>query len=162
MINFFSFAKKNKEAPPPKMMLKQAIQQLSPSNEKSMQNFAKVLSSFSDHSQWVAIPMEDIATNEIAMFEEHGKIYVGMYSDIPSKRFPVVETDINKLFHIVFTMDVIAGIVIDPESTQLYLERDFLRKCLAYCEYEKYLPEADEIAKMMESMLDEINGANNT
>ena len=161
MINFFSFAKKNKEAPPPKMMLKQAIQQLNPANEKSIQNFAKVLSDYSDHSNWIAIPMEDISTNEVALFEERGNIYVGMYSDIPSKRFSIVETDINKLFHIVFTMDNIAGIVIDPESTQLYLERAFLRKCLAYCEYEKYLPEADEITKMMEAMLDEINGANN-
>lgn len=162
MINFFSFAKKSKDAPPPKMMLKQAIQQLNPANKKSIQNFAKVLSSYSDCSQWVAIPMEDITANEIAMFEERGKIYVGMYSDIPSKRFPVVETDINKLFHIVFTMDVIAGIVIDPESTQLYLERDFLRKCLVYCKFEKYLPEAEEIVKMMEVMSDEINGVNNT
>ena len=153
MINFFSFVKKNKEASPPKMMLKQAIQQLNPANEKSIQNFAKALSDYSDHSSWVAIPMEDISISEVALFEERGKIYVGMYSDMPSKRFPVVETDINKLFHIVFTMYAIAGIVIDPESTQLYLESDFLRKCLIYCEYEKYLPEADEIVKMMEASL---------
>lgn len=153
MINFSSFTKKNKEAQPPKMTLKQAIQQLNPNNAESIQNFAKALSDYSDHSSWVAIPMEDISISEVALFEERGKIYVGMYSDMPSKRFPVVETDINKLFHIVFTMYAIAGIVIDPESTQLYLESDFLRKCLIYCEYEKYLPEADEIVKMMEASL---------
>lgn len=155
MINFFSFSKKNTDAQSPKMTLKQTIQQLSPNNEESILNFAKILSDYSDHSDWVAIPMEDISTNEVALFEELGKIYVGMYSDIPSKRFSIVETDINKLFHIVFTMDNIAGIVIDPESTQLYLERDFLRKCLAYCEYQKYLPEADDIIKMAKYMQEE-------
>lgn len=155
MINFFSFSKKNEETQTPKMTMKQAIQQLSPNNEESIQNFAKVLSDYSDHSNWIAIPMEDISTNEVALFEERGNIYVGMYSDVPSKRFSIVETDINKLFHIAFTMDNIAGIVIDPESTQLYLEKDFLRKCLAYCEYQKYLPEADDIVKMAKYMQEE-------
>ena len=155
MINFFSFSKKHKAAQPQKMTLKQAIQQLNPSNEESIRNFAKILSDYSDRSQWISIPMEDIAANEVVLFEECGKIYVGMYSDAPSKQFSIVETDINKLLHIVFTMDNIAGIVIDPESTQLYLERDFLRKCLTYCEYQKYLPEADDIAKMAKYMQEE-------
>lgn len=161
MSNFFSFFKKRKDTPPQKLTLKQAIQHLSISDTESIQIFAKVLADYSDHSNWVAIPMADISTNEVALFEERGKLYAGMYSDVPSMRFSIVETDINKLLHIIFTVDAIAGIVIDPESTALYLERDFLRKCLTYCEYQKYLPEADEITKMMEAMLDEINGANN-
>lgn len=148
MFNFFSSSKKHKDPLVQKLTLKQAIQQLNTSNEDSIQNFAKVLADYSDHSHWVAIPMENIITNEVVMFEERGKIYVGMYSDAPSKRFPIAETDINKLFQIVFSMDDIAGIVIDLESTQLYLERDFLQKCLAYCAYQKYLPEADDVVKL--------------
>ena len=155
MSNFFSFFKKRKDTPPQKLTLKQAVQQLNQPDAESIQNFAKVLSDYSDHSNWVAIPMEDISANEVALFEERGKIYVGMYSDVPTERFSITETDINKLLHIVFTMDAIAGIVIDPESTQLYLERDFLRKCLTYCEYQKYLPEADDIVKMANYMQEE-------
>lgn len=139
MFNFFSSSKKRKDTQSQKLTLKQAIQQLSASNADSIRNFAKILSDYSDHSHWVAIPMENVITNEVVIFEEQGKLYVGMYSDAPSKRFPIIETDINKLLQIVFATDDIAGIVIDPESTQLYLERDFLRKCLSFCEHHKYL-----------------------
>ena len=74
MSNFFSFFKKRKDTPPQNLTLKQAVQQLNQSDAESIQNFAKVLSDYSDRSQWVAIPLEDIETNELVMFEERGKI----------------------------------------------------------------------------------------
>lgn len=140
MTKQFLFLEKHKEAHTQRLTLNDAIHQLSPSKEESIQLFAKVLSNCSDSSQWVSIPLENTTTNELVKFEERGRLYVGMYSDIPSMRFSAVITDINKLFHVIFTTEEISGIVIDPETTQLYLEKDFLRKCLIYCKYHKYLP----------------------
>lgn len=56
MSNFFSFFKKRKDTQPQKLTLKQAVQQLNQSDAESIQNFAKVLSDYSDHSNWVRFP----------------------------------------------------------------------------------------------------------
>jgi hypothetical protein len=109
----------------------------------TIQFFAEVLAEYSDKSIWVAIPLENVESdNELVLFYESKKIYAGIYSDKPTPRFSGIITDINKLFQIVLSDDRIDGIVIDPESTQLYLEKKFLLHCLSLCKYNNYLPHA--------------------
>lgn len=118
--------------------LAQAIKMLDEKNSESIRCFAEVLAEYSDNARWVAIPLNDVRSYEIALFEERGKIYAGMYSGKPSHRFPSVETDINKLLHVIIANNKLDGIVVDPETTQLYLDRGFLMKCLSLCKYKKY------------------------
>lgn len=110
----------------------------------AIQSFAEVLAKYSDESTWVAIPLEEPeGTFEPILFEEVGKAYVGMYSANPGSRFPGIVTDINKLFHVVFSNDFINGIVIDPESAQLFLEKEFILHCLSLCKHRNYLPQPE-------------------
>ena len=66
--------------------------------------------------------------------EENDKYYVAMLSDmsenIKNSNVKIVVTDINKLLDQVFSNNDIAGIVIDPYTSCMFIEKYTLQKIL--------------------------------
>lgn len=75
----------------------------------------------------------------MTIIESRGKHFAAMFSD-PSEisnpdKVSIVLTDINKLIEPVFHNENIDGIVIDPYTTSLFLEKPFLLKCILHGSY---------------------------
>ena len=88
-----------------------------------------------DDGTWVYMPgVNDENGFRFKLLESRGKYFALMFSDQTEIRNPgnesIISTDINKLMGPVFQRDDIAGIMIDPYTTGLCLEKVFLQKCI--------------------------------
>lgn len=106
-----------------------------------MERFAIMLRKFADASEWVHIGGEnDEHGFRVNLISSRGKMFAAMYTDaseIRASAKSVMLTDINKLFEVVFHNDGISGVIIDPDTTSLCLEKGFLLKCLLHSGYPK-------------------------
>lgn len=106
-------------------------------NQKS---FARTLTNYVEDNIWVPMPiLEDQKGYKLKIVQNRGKHFAAMYSDnIHAKKeseFNIAVTDINKLIEAVFQNPHIDGIVINPYTTSLCLEKGYLLKCLLHAKY---------------------------
>lgn len=111
----------------------------SANNQKA---FAKILASYVENGTWVPMPIfEDKIGYRLKIVQSQGKHFAAMCSDSTHVKrdpeFNVAVTDINKLIEPVFENSDIDGIIINPYTTCLCLEKDFLLKCLLHAKYPK-------------------------
>lgn len=102
--------------------------------------FAKTISSYVENGTWVHMPIhQDEKGYRLKIIESRGKHYAAMCSDESEVKkdseFNIVVTDINKLIEPVFQNKYIDGIVINPYTTVLCLDKEFLLKCLLHAKY---------------------------
>lgn len=107
---------------------------------ENQKNFAKVLGSYVENETWVHMPVhQDGNGYGLKIVESRGKYYAAMCSDKSEFKnepgFDVMFTDINKLIEPVFQNDSIAGIVINPYTSFLCLDKEFLLKCILHAKY---------------------------
>lgn len=105
-----------------------------------MAELSRVLKVYVDESTWVPMPtINDPNGYRLRIVEARGKPYAAMYSDQTEIKASgsIVMTDINKLLEPVFENPEIAGIIIDPETTSLCIDKGFFLKCILH----GYLPE---------------------
>ncbi len=99
-----------------------------------------VLKEYVDKGMWVPIPTEPNSKGyQLMIITSNGKPFAAMYSD-PSEikaNTEILSTDINKLLGPVFANTEIAGIIIDPDTTALCIEKGFFLKCILH----GYLPQ---------------------
>lgn len=111
----------------------------SPSVE-NQKNFAKTICSYVENGTWVHMPIhQDEKGFRLKIIESRGKHYAAMCSDESEVKkdseFDIAVTDINKLIEPVFQNEHIDGIVINPYTTVLCLDKEFLLKCLLHAKY---------------------------
>ena len=111
----------------------------SPSVE-NQKNFASIISAYVENGTWVPMPIhQDKKGYRLKIIESRGKHYAAMCSDESEVRkdseFNVLVTDINKLIEPVFQNEHIDGIVINPYTKVLCLDKEFLLKCLLHANY---------------------------
>ncbi len=107
-----------------------------------MMEFSKVMKDLVDNRTWVQMPViKDSGGTRFRIMNSRGKGYAAMYSDNNDKKAggSIIITDIIKLIEPVFSEPSIGGIVIDPDTTALCLDKEFLLKCILH----GYLPEQD-------------------
>ena len=77
---------------------------------------------------------QDAHGYQLRILENQGKAYAAMNSDNSEVKTPgsIVMTDINKLLSPVFENPAIGGIVIDPDTTSLCLDKGFILKCILH------------------------------
>ena len=118
-----------------------AIQRLKRSQgPETMSELSRILKRYVDDGAWLPMPVEPDANGDrLRIIESRGRAYAAMYSDPAEAKFSgrIVMTDIKKLLEPVFSNRELAGIVIDPETTSLCLDKRFLLKCILH----GYLPE---------------------
>ncbi|MBQ5956286.1 MAG: hypothetical protein IJL46_01810 [Clostridia bacterium] len=125
--------------------LRIAVQNLlSSQSPDNMRGFAKVLKSYIDDGTWIHMPCKKYEKGfRMRIVDSRGKHFAALYSDASEIRNKgkddIVLTDINKLIEPVFQNTDIDGIVIDPDTTSLCLEKHFLLKCILHGSY----PEVD-------------------
>ncbi len=110
-----------------------------PSVENQKQ-IAMVLTSYVEKNSWVPIPVhQDTNGYQFKIVENRGKRYAAMYSDNThikkDPEYDIADTDINKLIEPVFHNEHIDGIVINPYTDFLCLDKSFLIKCLLHAKY---------------------------
>lgn len=103
-------------------------------------SFAKLLTSYVENDVWVPMPIsEDENGYKFKIIQSRGKHYAAMCSDNTHIKkdadFNVAVTDINKLIDSVFQNQHINGIVINPYTTCLCLEKEYLLRCLIHAKY---------------------------
>lgn len=104
-----------------------------------MAEFSRVLKNYVDDGTWVPIPtIQDAHGYQPHIIESQGNAYAAMYSDQSEVKGSrnVVTTDINKLLGPVFQNPDISGIIIDPETTSLCMDKGFILTCILH----GYLP----------------------
>jgi len=105
-----------------------------------MMELSRVLKDYVDKGTWVPMPViNDSNGSRLRIVESRGKPYAAMYSDQTEIKASgsIVMTDINKLLEPVFENPEIAGIIIDPETTSLCIDKGLFLKCILH----GYLPE---------------------
>ncbi len=113
---------------------------LSSQRNDNIKIFSKVLKGYIDDGTWVHMSGKQGEKGFLmTVIERRGKHFAVMFSD-PSEiknqnEGNIVLTDINKLLESVFQNINIDGIVIDPDSTSLCLEKPFLLKCILHGGY---------------------------
>lgn len=106
----------------------------------AMRELSKVLRKYVTEGTWIPMPtIQDSKGYRLRIIESRGNAYAAMYSDNSEVKVAgsIVMTDINKLLDPVFENPEIAGVVIDPDTTSLCLDKGFLLKCILH----GYLPE---------------------
>ena len=106
----------------------------------NLRSFAHVIKSYIDNNKWVHIPgNEDEKGFRMTVLERRGNHFAALYSDPTEIRNAqndnILLIDINKLIDLVFQNKDIDGIVIDPDTTSLCLEKPFLLKCILHGSY---------------------------
>lgn len=99
-----------------------------------------VLRKYVDEGVWVHMPVvQDSKGYQIRIKESRGQGYAVMYSCQSEVKAPgdIMVSDINKLIAPVFANKALAGIVIDPETTGLCLDKGLLLECILH----GYLPQ---------------------
>lgn len=124
-----------------KSELSLAIEKLASSTSvENQKNFASVICSYVENGTWVPMPIhQEEKGMRLKIIESRGKHFAAMCSDEAEMRkdseFDIAITDINKLIESVFQNECIDGIVINPYTTVLCLEKEFLLKCLLHAKY---------------------------
>ena len=147
-MGLFDLFKKKAVAPTPspapkaqQSALYQVLDKLKKSQGPAvMAELSRVLKAYVDDGTWVPMPtIDDPNGYRLRIVEARGKPYAAMYSDQTEikARGSIVMTDINKLLEPVFANPEIAGIIIDPETTSLCIDKGFFLKCILH----GYLPE---------------------
>ena len=111
--------------------------------EQSPENrieFSKVLRSYVDRNVWVYMPGRSSGEGfTIKVLEARGKRFAAMFSDQSEAAGmdmnDVCLTDINRLLDQVFTDPGLSGIVIDPFTAKLCMEKHFLLRCILHGTY---------------------------
>ncbi len=123
------------------LKLKKAIRGLkSEPSARNIITFAMALKAIVDQGEWVPVPgTQDGENVSIKIIESNGKYFAAMLSDYGEVKKmdhgDVAVTDINKLIELVFHNETLNGIIIDPFTTSLCLEKQFLLKCLLHAQY---------------------------
>ena len=111
-------------------------------NDQSLDNqieVARILRSYVAAGTWIHIPGEQDENGfRLKVIASRGKHFAGMYSDsfeMRGGKQSIVVTDINKLLDPVFANPRIDGIVIDPDTYSLCLEKPYLLRCLLHWGY---------------------------
>lgn len=118
-----------------------AIEKLeSNASAENQENFAKILNRYVESGTWVYMPThQDEKGYRLKIVASRGGHYAAMCSDSDKikkdKGFDVLNTDINKIFDSVFENENINGIVINPYTSPLFLDKGFLLKCLIHAKY---------------------------
>ena len=98
--------------------------------------YQQILKEYTDRGEWVHMLLKSADTHELALTESQNKVYAIMLSDASEFRkdsgYSIVLTDINKLIDAVFSNPDIDGILIDPFSTMLYMDKSFLLKSILH------------------------------
>ncbi|MBQ9845432.1 MAG: SseB family protein [Oscillospiraceae bacterium] len=108
----------------------------------SLQQFKTELKNLADESAWVPmlVKAEDKNNIRLLTFNSRGNTYVGFLSDNSEfkkeSRADITVTDINKLLDVVFENSVLDGIVIDPYTTQFYMDKSFLLETLLHTDFD--------------------------
>ena len=120
--------------------LNSAVRELARKQEpETIAAFSKVLRSYVDKSSWVYMPgRNDGGDFHFKVLETRGKRFTAMYSDsseAPSDQGEICLAELNRLLYEVFHEPQIAGIVIDPFTAKLCMEKHFLIKCILHGAY---------------------------
>ncbi len=124
-----------------KSELSLAIDKLASSQSvESQRNFANILSSYVENKTWVhMLAHKDEDGYSLKIVERRGKHFAAMCSDETEVKkdpgFVTVLTDINKLIDPVFQNDFLEGVIINPYTSGLCVEKHFLLKCLLHAKY---------------------------
>jgi hypothetical protein len=124
-----------------KSELTKAIEKLASNpSVNNQKNFAKVLTNYVEAGEWVPMPIrEDKNGYRLKIIESRGKHYAAMCSDNTHVKkdteFDIAVTDINKLIDPAFQNSQIDGIVINPYTTCLCLDKEFFLRCLLHTKY---------------------------
>lgn len=100
-----------------------------------MAELSRILKTYVDEGTWIPMPtIHDSDGYRLRIVEARGKHYAAMYSDQTEVKAPdsIVMTDINKLLEPVFRNLAIDGIIIDPETTSLCIDKGFFLKCILH------------------------------
>lgn len=101
-------------------------------NAETVDNFNKVFKYCIDNNVWLPLLFYNEDGYRVFILEENGKYYASMLSDMseniknPHTKF--VLTDVNKLLDRVFSNEDIDGIVIDPYTNSMFIEKHLLVK----------------------------------
>ena len=106
----------------------------------NQKNFAKSLVSYVENNRWVPMPIcEDENGYKFKIIHSRGKRYAALCSDNTHVKkdadFSIAITDINKLIEPVFQNEDVDGIVINPYTTCLCLDKEYLLRCLLHAKY---------------------------
>ena len=118
-----------------------AIEKLeSNASAENQENFAKILNRYVESGTWIYMPIhQDEKGYRLKIVASRGGHYAAMCSDSDKikkdKGFDALNTDINKIFDSVFENENINGIVINPYTSPLFLDKGFLLKCLIHAKY---------------------------
>ena len=120
--------------------LNSAVQDLAKNQgPESLASFSKVLRSYTDKGTWVYMPGRNDGDGfRFKVLEARGKRFAALYSDAseaPAGQAEVCLAELNRLLDAVFHESQLAGIVIDPFTTKLCMEKHFLLKCLLHGAY---------------------------
>ena len=107
---------------------------------ENQENFAKILNRYVESGTWIYMPIhQDEKGYGLKIVESRGNHYAAMCSDSDKIKkdigFDALNTDINKIIDSVFENENINGIVINPYTSPLYLDKVFLLKCLLHAKY---------------------------
>ncbi len=118
-----------------------AIEKLeSNTSVENQENFAKTLTRYVEGGTWIHMPIRrDERGYRLKIVESRGNHYAAMCSDCDKVKkdigFETFSTDINKFIEPVFENESIDGIVINPYTNPLFLDKGFLLKCLLHAKY---------------------------
>ena len=116
------------------------LEMINDQSDKNMVNFSKVLKYYVENGVWVHMPgKQDDRGFMMKIVQSRGKLYAAMFSDPSEVRNPekldIIVTDINKLLDPVFQDPNISGIVIDPYTTFVCLEKRLILQCILHGTY---------------------------
>ena len=144
-MGMFNRFKKNTEVSAPESELPhsalfRALDKLKKTQDPAaMAELSRVLKAYVDDGTWVPMPAGDAPGGyQLRFIESQDKLYAAMYSEQTEvkARGRILVTDINKLLEPVFKNPEIAGIVIDPDTTCMCIDKGFFLKCVLH----GYLP----------------------
>ena len=105
----------------------------------NMSAFAKAFNKAVDESTWVYQRCDEDADGiRLQLINARGKLFAPLFSDareILSADDTFMQTNINLFLDTVFHNSQIAGILVDPNTTSLCLEKSFLLRCLIHSRY---------------------------
>ncbi len=125
----------------PKSELTVAIEKLeSNASVENQEHFAKIINHYVDNGLWIYMPIhKDENGFRLKIIESRGNHYAAICSDCDKVKkdvcFDSLQTDINKVIESVFENENIDGIVINPYTSPLFLDKGFLLKCLIHAKY---------------------------
>ena len=143
LFDFFKSESKSNKELENSHPIKIAIQKLKKSQSAiNVQEFSNSIYESINSKQWLPILGKNSGDKGFAMdyrFSDN-KAYLSIFTDNKEiKRIPngytIIVTDVNKVIDSVFGNTQIKGIVINPDTDQMFLEKYFLLKVLLHSQY---------------------------